>query len=360
MIAVIIFVIILGLLVLVHEFGHFIVAKKSGMLVEEFGIGFPPRLFSFKKGETKYSFNLIPLGGFVKILGENNKEGENPRSFINKSFFSRFSTLVAGVLMNFVLAWVLFSIGFGIGLPTVIQSGETLPKYGTLRSEAVTILEVAPNSPAEKAGIRAGDNILGADEFVLTGQGDASVDQFIVYVKSKAGTDVQMHVRRGSEELYLTINPRLNPPPEEGAIGIALGNVGKLSFPWYLAPVMGLKATGNVISGTASAFWNLIAHGEGLSSVGGPVKIASLTGQVSKLGFAYILQFAAFLSVNLGILNIVPFPALDGGRVLFLIIEKIRGKRNNETFEQYANAIGFGLLIMLILVITARDIKGLF
>ena len=169
-----------------------------------------------------------------------------------------------------------------------------------------------------------------------------------------------MHVRRGSEELYLTINPRLNPPPEEGAIGIALGNVGKLSFPWYLAPVMGLKATGNVISGTASAFWNLIAHGDGLSSVGGPVKIASLTGQVSKLGFAYILQFAAFLSVNLGILNIIPFPALDGGRVLLLIIEKIRGKRNNETFEQYANAIGFGLLIMLILVITARDIKGLF
>lgn len=358
MIAVIIFVIILGLLVLVHEFGHFIVAKKSGMLVEEFGFGFPPRLFSFQKGETRYSFNLIPLGGFVKILGENNKDGQNPRSFINKSFFARFSTLVAGVLMNFVLAWVLFSVGFGIGLPTVVQSGQTVPVHGTLRSEAITILEVAANSPAEKAGLRAGDHILAADGLVVSDE--QSLDQFIEYVKSKAGKDVSMHLRRGSEELYLTLSPRLNPPPEEGAIGIALGNVGKLSFPWYLAPVMGLKATGNVISGTAEAFWNLIVHGDGLSSVGGPVKIASLTGQVSKLGLAYILQFAAFLSVNLGILNIVPFPALDGGRILFLIVEKIRRKRNNEAFEQYANAIGFGLLIMLILVITARDIKGLF
>ncbi len=358
MTAVIVFVIILGLLVLVHEFGHFIVAKKSGMLVEEFGFGFPPRLFSFKKGETRYSVNLIPLGGFVKILGENNKDVENPRSFVNKSFLARFSTLVAGVLMNFVLAWVLFSVGFGIGLPTVVQSGETIPAHGRLRSEAVTILEVSKNSPAEKAGLRAGDNILAADQVVVNGE--QSLDQFVEYVKSRAGSEVSMHLRRGDEELYLTLIPRKDPPPEEGAIGIALGNVGKLSYPWYLAPVKGLSATGNVISGTAVAFWNLIVHGEGVSSVGGPVKIASLTGQVSKLGLAYIMQFAAFLSVNLGILNIVPFPALDGGRVLFLIIEKIRRKRNNEAFEQYANAIGFGLLILLILIITARDIKGLF
>ena len=169
-----------------------------------------------------------------------------------------------------------------------------------------------------------------------------------------------MHLKRGKEELDVKVTPRVNPPPDQGAVGIQLGEVGNVSFPVYIAPGVALKATWQVMSGTASAFYHLIFKGQGVSSLGGPVKIAQLTGQVTKLGIAYILQFAAVLSVNLGVLNLVPFPALDGGRILFLIIEKVRRKRNNALVERWFNTIGFILLMGLILLITIKDVRGLF
>ncbi len=355
MLTAIVFILILAALVLVHEFGHFIIAKKSGMQVEEFGFGFPPRIWSIKKGETRYSLNLIPLGGFVKIVGENNEGEDNPRSFINKSFAARFGTLVAGVIMNFVLAWLLFTIGFTVGLPTAIEQGQTLPAHAKLQSEAVTILQTSPNSPAQKAGLREGDQVVS-----VNGQQAQSIEQVIGTVKDNSGKEISLHIKRGNEGIDVKVTPRVNPPANEGALGVELGEVGKVSFPVYIAPAIALKATWQVMQNTASGFYHLIFQGEGVKSLGGPVKIAQLTGQVTKLGFAYILQFAAVLSVNLGILNIVPFPALDGGRVLFLIIEKIRGKRNNALIERWFNTIGFLLLMGLILLITIKDISGLF
>lgn len=353
--AIIVFILILAALVLVHEFGHFIMAKRAGMKVDEFGFGFPPRIFGFRKGETLYSINLIPLGGFVRIVGENNEDMENPRSFINKSFWQRFSTLVAGVIMNFLLAWVLFAIGFGIGLPTQVSQGETLPAHATLSSPRVTILQTDANSPAEAAGLRTGDIII-----KVNGRPVENMDQVSESIKAAQGSQVNMEVMRGSKVLDLPVQARQNPPEGQGPTGIALGLVGNLKYPWYMTPLKGLQATINVIGGTAAAFYHLIFQGQGLSSLGGPVKIAALTGQVTDLGFTYILQFAAFLSVNLGILNILPFPALDGGRILFLFIEKIRGKRNNQYYERLANALGFGLLILLILIISVRDVRSLF
>lgn len=350
-----VFIVILAALVLFHEFGHFIIAKKSGMQVDEFGFGFPPRIYGKKIGETTYTLNAVPLGGFVKIAGEDNAEENNPRSFINKSFLARFGTLVAGVVMNFVLAWILFSIGFTIGLPTVIEQGQSVPAHGTIRGGSISVLQIDPNSPASKAGIREGDKILSIDN-----QSVQTTDDVINYVKTKAGSDVEFHLKRGDQAENIHVTPRVNPPPGEGAVGIALGNVGRLSFPFYIAPIMALKATWQVIVGTAVGFYHLIFEGQGLSSVGGPVKIASLTGQVTQLGFVYILQFAAFLSVNLGILNIMPFPALDGGRVLFLIIEKVRGKRNNAVVERWFNTIGFALLMVLVILITIKDVRSLF
>ncbi len=354
LLTIIIFVIILALLVLVHEFGHFIVAKKSGMQVEEFGFGFPPRLFSVRKGETVYSVNAVPLGGFVKIMGENNEGAENPRSFINKGFWPRLLTLIAGVAMNFILAWVLFSIGFGLGLPTVIAPGDQIPAHARISAEHLTVLDVSKGSPAEQAGLQQGDEIISYDSNPAK-----DADAMISYIQSKAGHTVNFDFQRGSENFTKDIFSRPSPPPDQGSVGIAFGTVGRLSFPWYLTPVVGIKATWQVISETAVAFYQLVAAGQGLSSLGGPVKIASLTGQVTQLGFVYVLQFAAFLSVNLGIINIIPFPALDGGRVLFLLIEKARRKRNNQKIEQWANSIGFALLIALIVVITFRDVGSL-
>ncbi len=350
---IIVFILILAALVLVHEFGHYIVAKKSGMQVDEFGFGFPPRVWSFKKGETLYSLNLIPLGGFVKIVGENNAEGDNPRSFVNKSFWQRFATLVAGVIMNFVLAWVLFSIGFMIGLPTIVEQGQSLPAHARLKSQAISILQVDPQSPAATAGIKEGDNIVSVDS-----QKAETVEQVVNYVKSKSGSSVDVSLKRGNTDINVKVTPRVNPPEGQGALGVALGNVGRVSYPVWVAPFVGLKATWVVIQNTVIGFAELIGQGKGFASLGGPVKIAQLTGQVTDLGLVYVLQFAGFLSVNLGILNILPFPALDGGRVLFLVIEKIRGKRNNPTVEQWFNAGGFALLILLIVLITIKDIRS--
>jgi regulator of sigma E protease len=353
-VSIIIFIVVLAILVLVHEFGHFWVAKKSGMKVDEFGFGFPPRLFGFKRGETLYSVNLFPLGGFVKIVGENNEEEQDPRSFVNKSFFARFATLFAGVFMNFILAGFLLAVGFMIGLPTVVPEGQEVPRFATISDPSVSVLMVQPQSPAADAGLKEGDTIKSADGIAVN-----EVEQFINHVKSKPGQNVALDIQRGNENLSLNVFSRENPPEGSGPIGISLGNVGRITYPWWYTPIVGFQSAWRITVLTVQSFGQLIFRGEGLESLGGPVKIASMTGQVTKLGIEYLIQFAAFLSINLAVLNIVPFPALDGGRILFLFIEKIRGKKNNPQIEQWANLIGFALLITLIVWITVRDVVSL-
>ena len=379
---VLIFIIILGLLVFVHEFGHFIVAKKSGMRVLEFGFGFPPRLIGFQKvggkwrviighhntppaaeaaatppilggDETIYSINAIPLGGFVKIWGENNEHEGDPQSFINKPFGKRFATLVAGVVMNVILTWVLISIGFMVGMPTAIDDTSTLPQAARFTDRQPAIIEILPNSPAEKAGLLPGDAIL-----QINGQSFSSVEQIRDYIRANAGKVFEFKVKRAGEEVPISVQSSETFAQGEGPTGIALAEVGKLSFPWYAGLWEGARATytqlGNIIGG----LYHLFTSKLGLQSLGGPVKIAQITGQVADMGFIYLLQFTAFLSLNLAILNILPFPALDGGRVLFLIIEKLRGVRNNPKIEQAFNAAGFALLILLMILVTIKDVRG--
>jgi len=351
---IVIFIAILGLLVFVHELGHFIMAKRAGMRVDEFGFGFPPRLFGIKRGGTLYSINLIPLGGFVKIAGEDGSETASPESFVNKTFFQRFNVLIAGVTMNIILAWVLISIGTAVGLPTVISEGEELPKSAIIRSSSVGILETAPDSPATGAGLRPGDVITS-----INGQEVKSISDAQQITTENAGRENLYVIRRGSDSFEAKITPRVNPPEGQGAIGIALGEIARVSYPWYEAPYRGLISTVNLTWYTLTAFGGLIAaafQGENVgAALSGPVGIAVLTRDVAQLGLIYLLQFTAVLSVNLAIINIVPFPALDGGRILFLIIEKLRGKKMNEKVEVWANTIGFLLLLMLMLGVTVHD-----
>lgn len=351
---IIIFIVILGLLVFVHELGHFIMAKRAGMKVDEFGFGFPPRVFGIKKGDTLYSINLIPLGGFVKIVGEDGSEASNPGSFANKTYFQRFAVLVAGVSMNVILAWVLISIGTGIGLPTVISEGEQLPKSAIIKSSTVGFLEVADESPASNAGLRPGDAII-----AVNGELIDSITEAQELTKQNAGKETKYSIRRGSENFDVTITPRENPPTGQGALGVALGEIARVAYPWYEAPWHGLVSTVNLIWFTLAAFGGLIAAAFQGANVGaalsGPVGIAVLTRDVAQLGFIYLLQFTAVLSVNLAIINIIPFPALDGGRILFLAVEKIRGKKMNEKAEVFANTIGFLLLLVLMLGVTIHD-----
>lgn len=360
------FIAILAVLVLVHEFGHFLVAKRSGARVEEFGFGFPPRILGVKKGETLYSLNLFPIGGFVKIYGEDGLPAEaglqgearsDPRSFTSKSVATRAFIIGAGVAMNILLAAALFSVGHYIGLPQVLDE-ELVP--ANVKNVQVHIADVAKDSPAEQAGIAAGDVVLSmrSGEAVL---GEVkSIEEVQRFTQEHLMEEIVLIIKHNGDILQKDIVPRASPPPGEGAMGIAMLRTGTISYPFYLAPLKGIESTALLAAGTVKAFVGILADlfrtGELREDLAGPVGIAVLTAQVQKMGFIFLLQFIALISVNLAIINILPFPALDGGRLLFLAIEKIKGSPVNQRYEKMAHTIGFALLVFLMIVITFRDI----
>ena len=363
---ILIFLIVLSLLVFVHELGHFIMAKRSGMKVYEFGFGFPPRVVGLQKvngkwkvvgrksedkDSTIYSINAIPLGGFVKIMGEDAEAHDDPQSFSTKSFWSRLGPLAAGVIMNVLLAWVLLSVGYMYGLPIAVQDIADVPKNSTFTDQRVAIVDVREGSPAEAAGLLPSDIIKTVNGEQITQVGD--LQQFI---QARKGQELVFTVQRVNEEKTVTVQTPAEPQGNNGIVGIGLATYGKLKFNPVYAVWQGAQTTYHQLTGIVTGLIDVFSSGDGLKSLGGPVKIAQLTGQVADLGLIPLIQFAAFLSLNLAILNTLPFPALDGGRMLFLIIEKVRGKKNNVTVEQYANVIGFMVLLALMLVITARDV----
>jgi regulator of sigma E protease len=350
-VGVIIFIIVLGILILSHEFGHFIVAKKNNIRVDEFAIGFPPRLFKWKKGETVYAINAIPFGGYVKIHGEDDiGKPEDPRSFGSKSVLVRASVLIAGVFFNIVLAWFLISFGYVIGLPS---SSSAAPAGTELKNVRIVVLEVAANSPAEASGIKAGDEILNFSK----------VQDFQNFIAVNKGKETPINLIHDGENVYVKLTPRENPPEGQGAIGIAMDEAGILQLPWYKAPFYGLKTVYELTIAIAVATYSFIINAlrgsSVLSQVMGPIGIAGATGAAAKMGFSYLLGFVSLLSINLAIINIIPFPALDGGRILFLIIEKIKGSPISEKFSSIAHTVGLALLLILMLAITYRDILKL-
>jgi regulator of sigma E protease len=367
-ITILIFIIILGILVFVHESGHFIVARKSGMKVDEFGFGFPPRMVGIQKTQGKwkfvwghrepldpeqtvYSINWIPLGGFVKIMGENNEGESDPRSFINRPFWGRLGTLLAGVTMNWILAALLFAIIFTAGTTAELDPTSPIMKNATITNHQVAVSYIAPGGPAEKAGLMLEDFIESVD-----GKQFASYEPLQKYIIDNKGKTFEFVVKRIDQIKTITIESLANPGPDQGPTGIALTDIGTLKLPWYRAIPSGIQEAAISTKAIGSGIYHLFTSKQVLNSVGGPIKIAQLTGQVAKLGFVPLLRFMALLSINLAVLNVLPFPALDGGRVLFLIIEKIRGKRNNQKIEQWVNTVGFMLLLLLMLVVSVKDI----
>lgn len=365
---IIVFILILGLLIFSHEFGHFLSAKKAGIKVEEFGFGFPPRIFGIKKGETLYSLNLIPLGGFVKIFGEHRpspkatdgkKTSRNKRAFYNRPIWQRAIIIVMGVVMNLVLAIVLLSVVHGIGIPTIIEENTTTQA----RNIQIQIINIAKNSPAEEAGLKIGDTIkqLTVNSSQLTVN---EVEDVQKTVARYAGEEITLVIKRGNEVLEKTLIPRISPPEGEGPLGIALAKTGIISYPWYSAIFEGFKTTGKLTMTFIKLFYQLlktlVLKGVLIGELAGPVGIAVITSQMTKLGLVYILQFTAIISINLAIINAIPFPALDGGRLLFLAIEKIKGSPISAKVENLVNNLGFTLLIVLMILVTFRDITKLF
>jgi len=364
------FIIILGLMVLVHELGHFITAKRAGVKVEEFGFCLPPRVIGIYKDKnnkwkvagpktketptTIYSLNWIPLGGFVKIKGEQGEGAGEEDSFITKGPGRRAWILSSGVLMNVVLAMVLLAIGFYIGLPQLVDDQDL---YGAeISDEKIQIVEVIDRLPAQKEGAQMGDTLVSID-----GQKFNEIENIQNYVDEKIGQEIIIVLSRGQEEITKTMVPELNPETGRAGLGVGLVKIAMVSYPWYLAIWQGIITTIVLFKVIIIAFYelfrNLIISKEVVVDVAGPVGIAVLTGQVARLGFVYILQFAALLSLNLAIINFAPFPALDGGRVLFILIEKIRGKAVDQRVENFAHNLGFVLLMLLIVVITFRDVS---
>lgn len=358
MFTVIIFIIVLGILVLVHEFGHFYVAKKAGMKVEEFGFGFPPRLFGIKRGETIYSINWIPFGGFVKIYGENGENENDPRSFASKSAGRRAKVIVAGVAMNLLLAVLFLSFANTFGLRIGLVDDATIA-----RDAKIQIIQVSPDSPAETSGLKTLDEItkLQKNDDLVRPQRVEEVQNF---VKKYGGEEIIITVRRNAGEIDLKLIPRKNPPAGQGALGINLAKTGVVSYPWYEAIWRGIRdtaiMTANITVSLGIFFKNLFTDSDLNGNVSGPVGIAVITGQAASLGFNYLLQFVALLSINLAVLNILPFPALDGGRLLFIGIEKIKGSPVSRKIEGFVNAVGFAFLIALMIWVTVKDVSRFF
>ncbi len=357
-----IFIAVIGVLVLVHEFGHFIVAKRAGMKVEEFGFGFPPRLWGIKKGETLYSINLIPFGGFVKIYGEEGEHRNESISFSSKPISKRLQVVVAGVAMNFFLAAFLLMflnyVGIRIGI-----GDETDDISAAARDQKVQILQVVGNSPAQKAGLKVFDEIIGFGDTRGGVIGVSTAREVREHIAANAGKEINLVIRRNSQtEVKVITLPEKD--ENNGLLGIVPAKTGLLSYPWYESIWRGLKdavfLTGQTAIGYYELFKTLLLKGQLLAEVSGPIGIANVTGQAAAVGFRFLLQFVALISVNLAVLNIIPFPALDGGRALLLIVEKLKGSPVNSKAEAFINSVGFVLLIMLMIYATAKDIGRIF
>ncbi len=367
--SIIIFLIILLVLVLVHEFGHFFTAKKFGIRVDEFGFGFPPKIFGIKKGETEYSINALPFGGFVKIFGENpNEENINgpdaSRSFVNKAKWKQAIVLFAGVFMNFILAWILFSVGFMSGFPTSVGSE---PTGVPLSDTHLAIVSVLPESPAYTAGLKSGDRIISLTylygkedmDLLVDDVNPTTVKSFVVEHKNK---EIEVGYIRGKDETVhvAKLTPVVASPGADPTIGIAMDMIGVVKLSVFSAFYEGMALNWHVTKSTVVGLYNLLkdaVQGNGsLSSVTGIVGMVGMTGDAYQFGFVYLLSFAALISVNLAIINLLPIPALDGGRLLFLLIEKIKGSPLNSKFTNIANTVGFAVLIIFMLVITYHDI----
>ena len=338
---------LIGLIVL-HELGHFVLAKKFGVKVEEFGIGFPPRIIGKKFGETLYSLNLLPFGAFVRIYGEQGGI-EDCRSFIGKPIWQRMLIVLGGVVSFWIIAAILLSIVAGAwGLPTAVSDEEN----HTLIDPKVQIIAIAPGSPAQEVGLEIGDTIVGFDKL-------KEVQEF---VEAHKGEEITLVIQRGKEVFEKRIIPRVSPPEGEGAVGVGLTRIALKPYSWYQAPVQGFITCGqltyNIVNG-----WGLgLKSAVGLTQLPagmkmemmGPLGIFDLLREYFALGINYFLFLISLIAVALALINILPIPALDGGKLIFLIIEGIRRRPINYKLEQRITVTSLALLIILIIFVTVK------
>ena len=367
MLFVVVFILILGFLVVAHEFGHFLVAKKSGIGVEEFGLGFPPRIWGKKKGETTYSINAIPLGGFVKLFDEEGveeKEKLNLRSFYGKPAATKIGVIAAGAIANFIIAVIIFyflliQTGFSFNLGSLPDRDYRFP-FGR-QDNLVAISAVLEGSPAQQAGIESNSLIISVNQ-----ERFEDIESFINFIDNNRGKKINLQLKSliNEEEKIIEVVPRENPPKEEGALGVGLAKIVQLK---YTSPAekiaSGFLHSFNMAHLTLSSLGYLV--GESVkereldpltSSLVGPVGILFFTKITVEAGIIEVLSLMASISLALGIINFFPLPALDGGKILFIAVETLTGKKIPPRLERNINLAGFVFLIGLMILIIYKDI----
>lgn len=342
------FLVMFTLIIAVHEFGHYITARLLGMRVLEFAFGFPPRLIAIRKGGIDYSVNLIPFGGFVRILGQDDfsidqRGAGEPGSFTAKPWWAQAIVLAAGVTMNFILAIIVLTAAFAIG---------TEAPTGVVRVE-----EVASGSPAAAGGVQPLDIVKSIDGKQITKTTDLQT-----YVYGHAGKEVTLVLDRGGRAVTITLVPRASPPPDEGPVGVRLSEVTSppTALPLPQAFSQALRLTGDVVEQIAELPAQLFARPAGQPGpppVGGPIEILRVTALVSQAGLSAFLKLIGVISVNLGVLNIIPFPGLDGGRLFFVLLSAALRRRLSPQVEAAIHAVGFVLLLGLLVVVSVADIR---
>ncbi len=362
--AIFLFFIVLFVLILVHEWGHFIVAKKTGMRVDEFGIGFPPKLFGKKWHGTEYTFNALPIGGFVRIAGENAEEvspdGSIPEdSFAAKSKWAQAAVLIAGVTMNVLFAWVLFAAVFMIGVPTSVD------EESATDSAVLTITHVLADGPADLALLPIGSEVIGvsAGEDV---QDSLTPTSFSEFIQNHGDEPVTVSFINGGESQEVVIEPEVGliiDSPERPAVGVALSLVEVVRKPVHIAlydaTITTVQSLGAIVVGITTLAIEAVKGTADFSEVAGPIGIVGLVGDAAQFGLTSLLMFTAIISLNLAVINMLPFPALDGGRLVMVAIEAVTRRAINPVWVARVNLAGFALLMLLMVAVTWSDIAKL-
>ncbi|HEY0980120.1 MAG TPA: M50 family metallopeptidase [Candidatus Paceibacterota bacterium] len=349
---IIIFILVLLVTVIAHEWGHYYAAKKSGMAVEEFGFGIPPRLFSWKRGETVYSINALPIGGFVKIAGENGLEEGMPgavppsRQFDTKPWYKKSIVLVAGVVMNILLAFVLFTIAYTVGMPSTTPDG------------VPTVVSVTAGGLVDSAGIEVGDII---ESVIVDGEPVAELTTANLHdaISQSDGSISISYTQKGETKVADMTIPETS---TDRLIGVAIEPIAIVKLPLFTAMYAAWLQISNITVGIFTTLGTLIAGlfgAGGTDGLMGPVGLAREVGGAALIGFTYLLAFTAAISVNLAVLNILPFPALDGGRLVVVLLEALFRRRFPPNVIGIIHAVGFALLLILMLVLTVGDVGRL-
>lgn len=327
-----------SIIIMVHEFGHFIIGRLTGIHIEEFSIGMGPRILKFPGKETEYSIRILPIGGYVKFLGEDDRS-EDPKAFINAKVWKRIFVVSAGPIMNFLLAIVLLAIlfmSFGIQVPA--------PIVGYMET----------GSPSEEAGLKINDRIIEVNEIKIQGTNNEAIEQIKSIIQQNGGKTVSMKVERKKQILAISVTPRLDKNSGRYLVGVYFYENRHPGF--FESIGIAIRQTGQIIVSMVEMLGKLIFQRQGLNQVMGPVGIVSEIGRAAEAGVEQLMALAIIISINLGIMNLIPFPALDGGRLTLMMVEVIRGKPIDAKKEGYFHLIGFVILIALMILVTYQDI----